>query len=127
MPSAIVAELQGPEPRALADLVVDSVSFHSPVADYQGRDDVTHLLLLIATVLEELRPTREVWTSSSCTTFLEAVVNGRPIEAVFDEHHDAAGRVVEATLMLRPLGVLHAALTAMAHALDEAPLPSQGR
>lgn len=127
MPSAIVAELQGPEPQALADLLVDSVSFHSPVADYQGRGDVTHLLLLIATILEDLRPTREVRTSSSCTTFLEAVVNDRPIEGVFDEHHDAVGRVVEATLMLRPLGALHTAVTAMAQALDEAPLPSQGR
>ncbi len=101
--------------------------FHSPVADYEGRSDVAYLLSLIATVLEELRATRELGTSASLTTFLEASVNGRPIQGVLDERHDEVGRLVEATLMLRPLSALRAAVDAMAQALHEEPLPSQRR
>jgi len=126
VPSPIVALLQDPDRRALTELVSESVRFHSPVADYEGRRDVAHLLLLIGNVLEDLRPTRELRTSTTHTTFLEAIVSGRPIQGVFDEHHDASGRVLEATLMLRPLGVLHTAVQAMAEALDSEPLPSRG-
>jgi hypothetical protein len=43
---------------------------------------------------------------------------------VLDEHHDARGRVTEATLMLRPLGALRIAVQAMAVALERDPLPS---
>lgn len=127
MPSPIVSLLQDPDRRALAELVSESVRFHSPVADYEGRSDVTHLLLLIARVLEDLRPTRELRTSTSYTTFVETSVNGRPIEGVLDEHQDDSGRVVEATLMLRPLSALRAAVAVMAQALDEDPLPSRVR
>ncbi|MGA9748391.1 MAG: hypothetical protein WBQ50_13115 [Nocardioides sp.] len=125
MPTSIVALLQARDRQALADSVSDSVRFHSPVADYEGRRDVTHLLSLIADVLADLRPTRELRTPTSYTTFVEASVNGRPIQGVLDEHHDASGRVVEATLMLRPLGALRTAVAAMAEALDDEPLPSR--
>ena len=114
MTSSVVALLQAPDRRALDASLSDSVRFHSPVADYEGRGDVAHLLSLIGNVLEELRQTRELRTATSQTTFVEAVVNGRPIQGVFDEHHDASGRVVEATLMLRPLSALRTAVAAMA-------------
>lgn len=127
MPSPVVALLQAPDRRLLEASLSDSVRFHSPVADYEGRGDVAHLLSLIGNVLEELRQTRELRTSTSQTTFVEAVVNGRPIQGVFDEHHDAEGRLLEATLMLRPLGALRAAVAAMAQALEDEPLPSRGR
>src|ERR671910_2149444 len=40
--------------------LADDVVFHSPVADYVGRDDVLHLLLTIASVLEDVRVTRSI-------------------------------------------------------------------
>ena len=122
---SIVALLHSPDRRALAESLSDSVRFHSPVSDYEGRDDVAHLLSLIATVLEDLRPTRELGTSASRTTFLEATVDDQPIQGVLDERHDASGRLLEATLMLRPLSALRRAVAAMAQALDDEPLPSR--
>lgn len=127
MSLSIFGLLQTPDPKALEASLSPSVRFHSPVTDYEGRDDVAHLLSLIADVLEEVRPTRELETATSRTTFLEAAVNGRPIQGVFDEHHDDSGMLVEATLMLRPLSVLRTAVAAMAQALDDEPLPSQAR
>lgn len=108
-------------------MLSDSVRFHSPVADYEGRRDVAHLLSLIANVLEDLRPTRELGTSTSRTTFVEAVVKGVPIQGVIDEHHNGDGRLLEATLMLRPLSALRTAVAAMAQALDDEPLLSRDR
>lgn len=125
MSSSIVALLQAPDRRALEESLSDSVRFHSPVADYEGRSDVAHVLSLIATVLEELRATRELETSTSLTTFLKATVNGRPIQGILDERHDQSGRLVEATLMLRPLSALRTAIEAMARKMHQKPLPGQ--
>lgn len=126
MPPSILARLQDPDRQALEELLSDSVRFHSPVADYEGRGDVAHLLSLIATVLEDLRLTRAIASSGSRTSFMDAVVGGRPAQGVLDERLDEFGQVVEATLMLRPLSALHAAVDAMAQALHREPLPSQG-
>lgn len=126
MTSTLLTFLSQPDPARLNALLSQDVCFHSPVADYDGRADVTHLFTTIADVLDAVRPVRELVAGPECTTFLVGTTQGRPIEGVLDEHHDTQGRVVEATLMLRPLSALHVAVRAMAAALEDSPLPRSG-
>jgi 2-methylisocitrate lyase-like PEP mutase family enzyme len=107
--------------------LADDVVFHSPVADYEGRDDVLHLLRTIASVLEHVRVTRSVGEERTITSFLSAQVGGRAITGVLDEARDPDGRVVAATLLLRPYAALRSAMGAMQAALERDPLPSVRR
>jgi hypothetical protein len=124
MASPLVTLLQAPDRDALDALLADAARFHSPVADYESRADVAHLLSLIATVVGDIQPTRELEDDGSAITFFDGVVEGRPVQGVLDERYDADGRLAEATLMLRPYATLGVAIAAMAAALDAEPLPS---
>ncbi|MGH3355972.1 MAG: hypothetical protein ACRDOJ_08735 [Nocardioidaceae bacterium] len=124
MTPPLVSLLQTPDPAALNALLAETVRFRSPVADYEGRADVAHLLTLIATVVDEIQPTRELEDATGKTTFIDAVVGDKPVQGVLDEHYDESGLLIEATLMLRPLSTLRIAVAAMAAALDAEPLPS---
>jgi hypothetical protein len=123
----VLALLRHPDREDLRDLIADDVRFHSPVADYRGRADVSHLLMTIAGVLDSVEATREVSAGSTCTTFIAGSVGGHAITGVLDEHFDGAGRVAEVTLLLRPLSALHVAVRAMREALSASPLPSSTR
>ena len=72
----------------------------------------------------DIRPTRALADGAATTTFFDAAVDGRALQGVLDERYDERGRLVEATLMLRPFATLRIAIAAMAAALEEEPLPS---
>lgn len=124
MPSTLVTLLTHPDQARLSALLSEDVRFHSPVADYHGRADVAHLFTTIAGVLEMTEPLRVLAAGHERVTFLAGTAQGRPIDGVLDEQYDDLGRIVEVTLMLRPLSALHTAVRAMATALDTSPLPS---
>jgi hypothetical protein len=109
---------------AAGDLLAEQVTFSSPFADYHGRADVTHLLTLIARVLQTPTISAAATDGTLTYTSLTANVDGRALEAVVCERHDDDGRLVHATLFLRPYHVLRAAMDAMGRLLAEAPLPS---
>ena len=123
MPTLLEA-LAGQDARALGELVAEDVRFRSPAADYAGRDDVVHLLATIGGVVSDVRSTRTLVDGRSTTTFLTALLGDRALQGVLDEHHDEAGRVTEAMLLLRPYPVLRAAMGAMQARLADDPLPS---
>ncbi|MFI6031713.1 nuclear transport factor 2 family protein [Amycolatopsis magusensis] len=124
MSSALVPLLRAQDESGLAGLLADDVRFHSPVADYSGRADVAHLFGLIAGVLKDISPVREVTDGSHVTTFIEAMFGDGNLQGVLDQRYDNENRLTEATLLLRPLGVLHRAIAEMGDALQAAPLPS---
>jgi len=124
MTSTVLRLLDEPNPVAIRRCLTDEVRFHSPVADYEGRDDVAHLFATIGAVLETVEPAREFEVGPEHTTFITGSVSGRGFDGVIDEILDEDARVVEVTLMLRPMAVLHVAVKAMAAALDVSPLPS---
>lgn len=124
MASTLLRLLDGPDRVAIRERLTDEVRFHSPVADYEGRDDVAHLIATIGVVLEA-EPARELEVGPEHTTFIAGSVRGHRFEGVIDEILDEDGRVVEVTLMLRPMAALHVAVKAMAAALDDSPLPSR--
>lgn len=108
----------------LAGLLADDVTFSSPVADYRGKPDVLHLLGLIGQVLDERLATDVAFDGASRLTSIEASVRGERVEGIIRELHDERARVTHATLFLRPLRPLRAAVGAMAELLAQSPLPS---
>jgi hypothetical protein len=105
-------------------LLAPEASFSSPFADYHGRADVIHLFGLIARVLEQPvvtgAATDGIWTYTSVT----GTVAGGNLEAVVRERHDVDGRLLHATLFLRPYRTLRAAMDEMGRLLADEPLPS---
>jgi hypothetical protein len=124
MASPLVELMQAPDRAALEGLLAEDTRFHSPVADYQGRADVAHLLSLIASIVRDVQPTRELEDGETRATFIDAMVEDTPLQGVFLERYDDDGELVDVTLMLRPLAGLQVALGAMAAALEASPLPS---
>ncbi|WP_409060425.1 hypothetical protein [Streptomyces sp. SYP-A7185] len=126
-------------------LLAPDVVFHSPVADYGGRDDVAHLLPKIGQCLAGLEPLREFTGADAggrageqkqgqeqgqgreqhgVTTFT-ARVGEESAYGVLEQILDGEGRLAEATLLIRPLHVLKAAVSRMGDALSADPLPSR--
>ncbi|MFC8130146.1 hypothetical protein [Streptomyces sp. NPDC057302] len=109
-------------------LLARDVVFHSPVADYSGRDDVGHLLPKIGECLTGIEPLRYLTERGqeqhSVTTFT-AGVGEETVYGALVQQLDAEGRLTEATLLIRPLAALTAAVHRMREALSADPLPSR--
>jgi hypothetical protein len=127
VPPTLLTFLHDPDPGRLDAMLAVDVRFHSPIRDYVGHADVGHLFTAIAEVLDGVEAVRDLSAASEHTTFFSGSVEGHPIEGVLDEHFDETGRIVEVTLMLRPLSVLNRAVRAMTTVLEASPLPSSAR
>ena len=102
------------------------VTFHSPVAEYYGRADVSHLLRTIAGLVSDLKPVDELSGPGTKATFFTARLVDRDADGVLEERYsDDGDSIVELRLMLRPLEALIPAVKAMGAALAADPLPSQ--
>lgn len=130
---SLVELLSRTDTASLEEALAQDVTFSSPVADYHGRADVAHLLRAIARVLDDLVATDTATTGTHATgtdddsaqlTMLTATVEGRPIEGILKERHDQDGRLLHATLFLRPYRTLQTAINAMLNLLSADPLPS---
>jgi hypothetical protein len=106
------------------DALSEHVVFHSPVRDYSGRADVTHILTTIGGVLGEIEAHRELVSERELVTIITATHGEAPMSGVLHETYDDAGRVEGVTLLLRPLSALLEAIAAMRAALEQSPLPS---
>lgn len=109
----------------LRDALSNEVTFHSPVADYHGLEDVLHILSTIASVLDSIEVQRELIGDGEAVTMIAAGYRGQRLSGVFVEAYDSAGRIESATLLLRPLSTLQEAIAGMRVALARSPLPSQ--
>ncbi|HTW97888.1 MAG TPA: nuclear transport factor 2 family protein [Acidimicrobiales bacterium] len=110
--------------RSLSAALSDDVTFSSPVADYHGREDATHLLALIPQLLEQIRLDDVTLSGELRFTALRGRVEGRDLEGLLRERHDEDGRIAHVTLFLRPYRSLTVAIKAMGRRLAESPLPS---
>ena len=101
------ALLAGDAPTATALLAEDAV-FHSPVADYPGRERIAPVFAAIPHVVTDARPTRVLEDGDVTATFFTATAADRQIDGVL--------RVVDTrdiTLMIRPLSALLPAVEEM--------------
>lgn len=121
--SGLLEAIRAGDDAALNELTADDVRFHSPVTDYEGRPRVVHLLRTIGGILEELEAEETFHAPSVTVTIASARVEGSSVTAMLREEVDAAGALVDLTLMVRPLEVLMKAVERMGKALNERPLP----
>ena len=124
MQSKLLALLQAEDQRRPQQALSEDVVFHSPVRDYHGRADVTHILSTIAKVLEQIDAIRELAADREIVTIITASHHGQQMTGVLHETHDATGCIDRATLLLRPLSTLRETISHMVAALERSPLPS---
>ena len=114
---SFVDALRAGDGAGIAQSLSDDVVFHSPVADYRGRDEVLTVLVTIGTVIDDVRVRRQILQGDETVTFIEGVIDGRAIDGIVDQVHGPDGRLSEITLMLRPLDALLEGVRRMGEAL----------
>ncbi|MFL5830577.1 MAG: hypothetical protein ACJ76X_11725 [Solirubrobacteraceae bacterium] len=124
-PSVILSVWQSGDTGRLADGLAEGVTFSSPVTDYRGREDAVHILGLIASAIDDVHTTA-AWEAERETVWaLTGKANGHDLQGMLRECHDVTGRVVHATLYLRPYRALNKAMERMGELLSASPLPSR--
>jgi hypothetical protein len=113
--SALLTAIDNSDRQGLEALLAEEVVFHSPVQTYRERQQILRLLVTIGGVIDGVEVTRRL----NGVTFFTAHVEEHPVDGVLDEHTGDDGRIVELTLMLRPLAQLQAAVARMARALAD--------
>jgi hypothetical protein len=111
---------------ALPGLLADDATFSSPVTDYTGRQDVAHMLGLIAQVVEDVRPGQEWRDGSETASAFTARFQGEEMQGMLREQHDSSNALVHVTLYLRPYRMLRPAIARMGELLALSPLPGAG-
>lgn len=124
MPSKLLPLIQPAPEKGSENVLSEHVVFHSPVRDYEGPADVTHILATIGKVLDEIEARDELVAGRQLVTLIAAAHGHRQMSGVLHETYDALGRVEQATLLLRPMSALLESIAGMRTALDRAPLPS---
>lgn len=113
-----VAIETGDEDAALAT-IADDVVFRSPAVHtpYEGKETVEAILRLVATVFENFRYTNEWRDGRTTILFFEANVGTRELQGIDILTENDAGKIVEFTVMIRPLSGLQALAQTMAERL----------
>ena len=113
------AVLAGDHDAALAT-IGDDVVFRSPAVHkpYQGKEAVSGILRLVATVFENFRYTAEWRDGATTILFFEATVGDRDLQGMVFLEEDGDGLVERFTVMIRPLSGLQAVAAAMAAKLS---------
>ena len=94
-------------------LLAPDATFHSPVADYEGRDRLVPLFDAISHVVGDTRATHVLSDDEQTAAFFTARVQDRPIDGVLRVVGDR-----DVTLMVRPLSALLPAVEEMQRRLS---------
>ena len=103
-------------------LFADDVTFRSPVVykPYEGRDAVKVLLGAVVQVFEDFRYLEHVETGDVAVLMFEARVGEKTVQGVDILKFGADDRIVEMTVMVRPMSGVHALAEAMQKMLESA-------
>ena len=116
--NAVLANDHGAALETLADDVVfRSPAVHKP---YHGKEQVSGILRLVATVFENFRYTAEWRDDATTILFFEANVGDRELQGIDILEENEDGLVERFTVMIRPLSGLQAVAAAMAAKLSAA-------
>jgi hypothetical protein len=104
------------------ELFAEDAVFRSPVVfrPYEGRDAIKVLLEAIVQVFEDFRYLEQVETGDVAVLMFEAMAGDRQVQGVDILKFGGDGRVVEMTVMLRPMSGLHAVAERMKELLEAA-------
>ncbi|GAA0559803.1 nuclear transport factor 2 family protein [Paractinoplanes ferrugineus] len=107
---------------AAVGLLADDVVFHSPVAfkPYRGREMVSTILRTVITVFEDFRYVREIGAADDHALVFEARIGDRELTGCDFIHLNAAGKIDDFMVMIRPLRGVQALAEAMASRLPGA-------
>jgi hypothetical protein len=107
---------------AADELFADDVTFRSPVVykPYEGRDAVKVLLGAVVEVFEDFRYLEHVETGDAAVLMFEARVGDKSVQGVDILKFGADDRIVEMTVMVRPMSGMHALAEAMQKLLETA-------
>jgi hypothetical protein len=105
----------GDHDAALATLA-DNVEFRSPAVykPYAGKENVSEILRLVATVFENFRYTNEWRDGRTTILFFEANVGDRELQGIDILEENGDGLIERFTVMVRPLSGLQALAGTMA-------------
>jgi ketosteroid isomerase-like protein len=103
------AFLGGDAPSAAALLAADA-TFHSPIRDYSGAEQIGAVWRAVAGVVANARPTSIHEHGGETIAFFAGTIKNQDVDGVLRTLTDDGGRVNEVTLMLRPWAALKAGL-----------------
>jgi hypothetical protein len=104
------------------ELFASEAVFRSPVVyrPYEGRDALKTILGAVVQVFEEFRYTGQVEDGDLAVLRFEARVGDREVEGVDILRFGTEDRIVELTVMVRPMSGLHALAERMRQMLEAA-------
>ena len=107
---------------AADDLFAEDVTFNSPVVfkPYEGREQLKVILAAVLQVFEGFRYLEQVETGDSAVLVFAASVGDRELQGVDILKFGADDRVVELTVMVRPMSAVHALADRMRQLLEAA-------
>jgi hypothetical protein len=105
----IDAFLAGDMPSAAALLAPDA-SFHSPVRDYIGADQIDSVWRAVAGVVQNAQRTSVHERDGETVAFFAGTIKARPVDGVLRTFTDEENRVSVVTLMIRPWSALKAGI-----------------
>jgi hypothetical protein len=109
---------------AMADALADDVVFRSPVVykPYHGREATMQLLSFVVQVFDDFEYVDELHGEDSVCLVFRAHAGGRELQGIDHLRLDEHGKVIELTVMIRPLSGLTAVAEAMRAKLEAAGL-----
>jgi hypothetical protein len=110
---AMVEAFLAGDAAGMVELLAPSATFHSPVADYAGRERVAEVLRALVKVVTDARLVRLLETGDATAACFSGAVDGRVADGVLVVVARSDGRVAELTLMVRPLRSLLAGIERM--------------
>ncbi|WP_345462515.1 hypothetical protein [Actinoallomurus oryzae] len=123
--SSVLSAWRSGDGDSLYDVLAEDVTFSSPVADYHGRPNASHLLGLIAELLEEVDQTGAYGDERDGVYAFTARVEDRRVQGIVREERAETGELTHVTLFLRPYAALRTAIGRMREALERSPLPAR--
>jgi hypothetical protein len=119
---AVEAHFNGDDPLAATDALADGVVFNSPVVykPYEGRQAVAVLLGAVGEVFEDFSYVAELDSDDHKALIFRAKIGDREVQGLDLLRFDDDDRVVELTVMVRPMSGMLALAEAMRKKLEEA-------
>jgi hypothetical protein len=112
MPAArrlIDAFLAG-DARSAATMLASDATFHSPIRDYAGAEQIASVWRTVAGVIIDARPTSVHERDAETIAFFAGAIKDQPVDGVLRTLTDGRDRVTDVTLMVRPWAALKAGI-----------------
>jgi hypothetical protein len=98
------------EVSSAAAMLAPAATFHSPIRDYRGAEQIGAVWRAVAGVVKDARPTSVHERDGETIAFFAGAIKDNPVDGVLRTLTDENDRVADVTLMIRPWTALKAGL-----------------